>query len=72
MFRRKKLGLINQPFKTEKQVHLNAKVTNQKLTGTNFLENTKYAFAVVRKTPYIDNIALKETISKIEKHTIKK
>jgi hypothetical protein len=25
-----------------------------------FLENTKYALAVVRKTPYIDNTALKE------------
>lgn len=30
------------------------------MSGKSFLENTKYALAVVRKTPYIDNTALKE------------
>jgi len=30
------------------------------VSGKSFLENTKYALAVVRKTPYINNTALKE------------
>ena len=30
------------------------------MSGKSFLENTKYALVVVRKTPYIDNTALKE------------
>jgi hypothetical protein len=59
MFMRKKLGTVNQNLKAEKQALLNAKIANQKLIGTNFLENTKYALRVVRKTPYIDNMALK-------------
>jgi hypothetical protein len=59
MFRRKKLSTINQFIKTEKQDLLNAKIAHQKLIGTNFVENTKYALSVVRKTPYIDNMALK-------------
>lgn len=33
---------------------------NDQVSEKSFLENTKYALAVVRKTPYIDNTALKE------------
>ncbi len=50
----------NKPvINNQKQTLLNAKTTNQMLTGKNFLENAKYAFGVVRKTPYIDHMNLK-------------
>jgi hypothetical protein len=44
---------------TPKQTLFNVKIADQMLTGKGFLENVKYAFEVVRKTPYIDNMHLK-------------
>jgi hypothetical protein len=42
------------------------------VSGKSFLENIKYSLAVVRKTPYINNTALKKNILKIERPTIRK
>ncbi len=48
-----------QVINSQKQTLLNAKTADQLLTGKSFFENAKYAFSVVRKTPYIDNMSLK-------------
>jgi len=55
----KKIIDTKQVLNSQKQTLINAKVTNQILTGKSFFENAKYAFGVVRKTPYIDHMSLK-------------
>jgi hypothetical protein len=56
---RKKITDANIVINSQKQTLLNAKTADQMLTGKSFFENAKYAFGVVRKTPYIDNMSLK-------------
>ncbi len=55
----KKIIDIKQVVNSRKQTPLNAKTPDQMLPGKNFFENAKYAFSVVRKTPYIDHMGLK-------------
>ncbi len=44
----------------EKEIILDAKITDQMFAGKSFLENVKYALRVVRKTPYIDTVIIKQ------------
>lgn len=42
------------------QILLREKTTDQLISGRSFFENMKYALRVVRKTPYIDHMGLKD------------
>jgi hypothetical protein len=55
----KKITDTKQIINSQKQTLHNSKTTDQILTGKSLLENSKYAFAVVRTTPYIDHMSLK-------------
>ena len=44
----------------EKEIILNAKIADQMFAGKSFVENVKYALRVVRKTPYIDTVIIKQ------------
>lgn len=55
----KKIVDAKQVIYSQKQTLFTAKTADQMLTGKGFLENVKYAFKVVKKTPYIDNMLLK-------------
>lgn len=57
----KKIVDVKQVITIRKQTFLDAKTAEQMLTGKSFLENARYAFSIVRKTPYIDHMSLKAT-----------
>ncbi len=44
----------------EKQTKQNEKLAKQRFAGKSFIENIKYALRVVRKTPYIDTVIIKQ------------
>jgi hypothetical protein len=55
----KRIEAPNQVITKPNQTLLNLKIPGQ-FIEKGFFHNTKYALAIVRKTPYIDNMALKE------------
>ncbi len=57
----KKIIDVKQVVNSQKQTLINVKTDSQILTEKSFLENARYAFNVVRKTPYIDHMSLKKS-----------
>jgi len=49
-----------QMINSQKQILLSEKTADQLISGKNFFDNVKYALRVVRKTPYIDHMSLKD------------